>query len=79
MYHYDAKDKILERAETHEQRLSQKKKEKDSQTKEQKEEVRSGNKKPEKRSVLDRLNEKKAQVAGHSKTNERHRASEVSI
>lgn len=79
VYHYDAKDKILERAETHEQRLSQKKKEKDSQTKEQKEEVRSGNKKPEKRSVLDRLNEKKAQVAGHSKTNERHRASEVSI
>lgn len=79
VYYYDAKEKILEKAETHEQRISQKKMERDSQTKERKSEECSGNKKPEKRSVLDRLNEKKAQVTSQLKTTTRNRANEISI
>lgn len=78
VYYYDAKDQILEKAETHERRMTRKEKEakKDNRTKADRKQDR-----PEKRSVLGRLNEKKeeAQKAGRERGKNRARSGQLAL
>jgi len=79
VYHYDAKDKILERAETHELRLLQKvaASEKENSLKPRQFGEHSRQKKTEKRSILGRLDEKKVLVASQAKGHTKTRTNEM--
>ena len=95
VYHYDAQDHVLERAETFAERMAQKEQEaekavpqepeKTAEPREAKmEDAREPEKKEhaagkERKSVLGRLNEKKEQVKGQPKKSGPNRAQEASI
>ena len=85
VYHYDAQDHVLERAESFVERVAQREQETEKTVLQEPEraaelhEVQRGDGRKERKSVLDRLNEKKEQVKGQPKKSEPNRSQEVSI